>query len=334
MMTTQETLELAAFLEVPHISDRVRSMRVHSSLDALGLRHVAHRAIGDANLGGARLSGGERRRLSVGLELMTASTPLLFVADESTTGLDSFQATKMVRLISNLAQERHIPAICSLHQPRASIWKLLDSVILLAPGGRVCYVGERHKAVDYFAQLGYPCPPETNPAEFLLDLVSIDTEDPQQADKDQSRITSLAKAFRESPQQLEWQQQQQQENHHHYKSSSSSNAASLHAIRGPWIIVRRFGALLRRSWRQNYRNTQYNFYRFVAAIGNAVLFSQIFKSVQSGVPNAKSIADRVALLSFGVINMSMVRMLRCVCVSAQLLYVFFLIVLNALCRWP
>ncbi len=57
-------------------------------------------------------------------------------------------------------------------------------VILLAPGGKCCYIGNRTEVMEYFATLGYPCPTETNPAEFLIDLVSIDYEDPEQAQKD------------------------------------------------------------------------------------------------------------------------------------------------------
>ena len=328
MLTTRETLELASFLEVPHVSRKVRSMKVDSTLDALGLRHVAHRAIGDssAGSGGPRLSGGEKRRLSVGVELMTASTLHLFLADEATTGLDSFQATKMVRLISKLAKEQHIAAICSLHQPRTSIWKQLDSIVLLSPGGRVCYAGKRKTIVEYFAGLGHECPLETNPAEFLLDLVSVDTEDAQQAMKDRARIDKLAKAFQESQRNPTDEQPSSSDMHspvlalstiNHGSSSKgqqgklsptiqhSSSSGGGFQFR-PFVPFRRFGALLKRSWRQNIRNGPYNFFRLLASVGNALLFSQIFKSVQKGAPDAKSLADRVALLSFGVINMSMV----------------------------
>jgi ABC-type multidrug transport system ATPase subunit len=173
MLTVRETLELAAYLEFPSKSKKGRDELIDRNLDALGLAKVAHRAIGDrTQVAGAGLSGGERRRLSVGLELI--STPQLFLADESTTGLDSSQAVKIVKLIVDLARERQIPAILSIHQPRASIWKMLDSFILLAPGGRICYSGPRQPALSYFKSLGYECPPETNPAEFFIDLVSVD----------------------------------------------------------------------------------------------------------------------------------------------------------------
>lgn len=298
MLSVRETLDLAAFLELP--STRDRDILVEYSLDALGLKSVQHRRIGDRASAKAGLSGGERRRLSVALELIT--TPKLFLADEPTTGLDSTQAQKVVDLMYKLAKERNIPCLCSLHQPRASIWKKLDSFILLAPGGRVCYMGERQAGTKYFAKLGYQCPPETNPAEYFIDLVSIDTEDPEQAETDQQRIDDLAKAFvshTQSAHELET-------NEPRVLSFIFPDNVAVNKI-PPFQWMRRFGALLLRSWRQNIRNNWVNGLRLGTSIGQAILLSEIFCTVRKGVPTAKSIADRTALLSFGAIQMSMVR---------------------------
>lgn len=75
---------------------------------------------------------------------------------------------------------------------------MLDFLILLAPGGYICYHGEASQAVSYFTRLGFPCPEQTNPAEFLLDLVSVDSEDAYQTRKDELRINRLATSFAES----------------------------------------------------------------------------------------------------------------------------------------
>ena len=297
MLTTREAVDLAAFLEFPDLPKSKRDELVESSLDALGLKAVQHRPIGDRATGGGGLSGGERRRLSVALELL--STPHLFLADEPTTGLDSAQAGKVLHLIAQLAKERHIPCLCTLHQPRASIWKMFDSFILLGPGGRVCYMGSRKNATKYFAELGYNCPQETNPAEFFIDLVSVDTEDPIEAAKDEARIEKLAKAF-------SLRLKKSKESDSTWQPPSKSIAVSSKAAVHPFRLIRRSLALLRRSWRQNVRNHKVNALRLGAAIGNSLLFSAIFGTVR-GAPSTKSVADRVALLSFGVINMSMVR---------------------------
>lgn len=194
MLTPRETIDLAALLQLHLHTDAERSAIVNRILESLGLKADQHRTIGDRSIGatsggttaaaaattvpfslpfapasssvvpkdsgGGGLSGGERRRLSVGLELVTA--PKVLLADEATTGLDSTQAEKVVTLIKQLSTERNIPSICTLHQPRASIWRKLDMVILLAPGGKCCYIGNRTEVMEYFATLGYPCPTETN----------------------------------------------------------------------------------------------------------------------------------------------------------------------------
>mmetsp|Transcript_11253 Transcript_11253/g.16592 ORF Transcript_11253/g.16592 Transcript_11253/m.16592 type:complete len:668 (+) Transcript_11253:160-2163(+) len=319
-----------------------RNAVVQKVMESLGLWNVRHRTIGDRthaatggggagakNKGkmeskrgggagsGGGLSGGEKRRLSVALELISA--PKVFLADEPTTGLDSSQAHHVVNLMARLANERNIPCICSLHQPRTSIWKTLDSFILLAPGGKMIYMGERQDATDYFASLGFRCPPETNPAEYFIDLVSIDTEDTDQAAIDMERINYLSKEFRKKSHRdicnnLDDDANNNEENVWSTPLSSSlSITKNTKRMGGHHVrpnFVGRFSSIFLRSLRQNLRNTRVNVIRLVGSIGQAVLFSSIFKRVRDGVPIAKGIADRTALLSFGVINMSMMALMK------------------------
>jgi ABC-type multidrug transport system ATPase subunit len=200
MLTVLETLTLAAFLELPQLSKKERHALVQHKLEALGLANASHRRIGsslvlfgDNNNNNGRLSGGERRRLSVALELLTDKQ--LFVADEPTTGLDATMSARVMSLIRDTCQELQIPALCVLHQPRSSVWHTLDAVIFMASGGRVCFAGERAHAIRYFAALGYPCPANTNPAEYFVDLISIDPEDPVQSAVDETRVQHLVEAF-------------------------------------------------------------------------------------------------------------------------------------------
>ena len=63
---------------------------------------------------------------------------------------------------------------------------MLDDVLLLAPNGRVVYMGARDGALRHFAKLGHPCPPATNPAEHLIDLVSVDHDEAEGAAADEA----------------------------------------------------------------------------------------------------------------------------------------------------
>jgi ABC-type multidrug transport system ATPase subunit len=330
MLSVQETLEFAAFLELPHFTQRQRLRRVKSIMDSLGLIKHKDRKIGDSAVHHG-LSGGEKRRLSLALELI--SDPKLFIADEPTSGLDSTMSEKVVRLIKTMVQQRDIPCILSLHQPRSSIFKMLDTLILLAPGGVVCYMGLASEAVQYFAELGFPCPVETNPAEFLLDLVSIDSEDPCQASADELRISRLAASFKETQNTFDRKCVVPFEADCHTDvdveaamndddgwiesgttpHSSVSKKKHLTHFRG----LERFGRLLLRSWRQNSRNHQVNLFRLVASAGNAYLFTRIFRSIKKGYFTTKSVADRVALLSFSVINMSMMALVKTIDLFAK-----------------
>jgi hypothetical protein len=219
----------------------------------------------------------------------------------------------VVKLIKKLVKEREIPCILSLHQPSSSIWRMLDTVILLAPDGRVCYFGSTHSAVSYFAKLGYACPTETNPAEFLLDLVSIDSEDPRAAGQDEARIMKLAAAFADS--------------HHTAVARIPENAVNIdqetiiaaEKRRGGTHFrqIQRFGRLLLRSWRQNVRNYRVNILRLLVSGGNAYLFTSVFGSVKKGLFTAKSVADRTALLTFGIINMTMMALMKTIDLFAK-----------------
>ena len=327
MLSPRETLELAAKLQNAEI-DNNKEM-VERKLSSLGLLHVADRRIGDRTrldgggggggfglrrahkrVGGASsgLSGGERRRLSVALELMTE--PKIFLADEPTTGLASSQAGKVVKLISKLAKERNIPSICTMHQPTSSIWKMLDQFILLAPGGKMCYAGNRNDATAYFKEIGYECPHDTNPAEWYIDLVTIDTDDLVQGTKDVARINFLHHRFLESCTSFHVDNEQVCLDKERLAISSKDAGTGNRKVHSISRTLQRFGALFQRSLRQNIRNTRVLILRLGAAVLQAKLFASIFKSVRHDKSLTKSIADRVALLTYGCINLSIMALMK------------------------
>ena len=79
-----------------------------------------------------------------------------------------------IHQIKKVIVDRNIAGVATLHQPRSSIYALIDDLLLMAPGGQVVYHGKREDVRKYFNSIGYPCPADSNPAEHLIDLVSID----------------------------------------------------------------------------------------------------------------------------------------------------------------
>ncbi|XP_054688832.1 broad substrate specificity ATP-binding cassette transporter ABCG2-like isoform X2 [Grus americana] len=117
------------------------------------------------------VSGGERKRTNIGMELIT-EPPVLFL-DEPTTGLDASTANAVLILLKKLSK-RGRTIIFSIHQPRYSIFKLFDSLTLLALG-KVLYHGPAKQALEYFSSIGYECEPFNNPADFFLDIINGDS---------------------------------------------------------------------------------------------------------------------------------------------------------------
>ena len=141
--------------------------RVHTVLKRLGIFHVRDSVIGDDRKRG--LSGGERKRVSIGLELV--ANPALLCLDEPTTGLDSASAEVVVDLLRSLADDGHT-IICILHQPRAAIFRSFDQVLMLAKGGRPAYIGAPNDSRMFAEACGSACPEGKNPADHLIDLIS------------------------------------------------------------------------------------------------------------------------------------------------------------------
>lgn len=121
--------------------------------------------------------------------------PAVLVVDEPTSGLDSSIALSVMQVLKDIAATGRT-VIATIHQPRSDIWRLADNVTLLAKGGVVAFSGRRAAAVRYFTGIGYPMPSEFfNPADHLLDLVSVDPRAATHA-ASRSRVRALTDAWR------------------------------------------------------------------------------------------------------------------------------------------
>ncbi|XP_052154449.1 ABC transporter G family member 16-like [Oryza glaberrima] len=166
MLTVRETLLFAAEFRLPRaLSPDKKRARVDALIDQLGLARAADTIIGDEAHRG--VSGGERRRVSIGTDIV--HDPILLFLDEPTSGLDSASAFMVVQVLRRIAQSGSV-VIMTIHQPSARILNILDRLLLLSRG-RTVYAGTPAGLKPFFSEFGDPIPDNENPAEFALDTI-------------------------------------------------------------------------------------------------------------------------------------------------------------------
>ncbi|KAK1802730.1 hypothetical protein P4O66_021264, partial [Electrophorus voltai] len=195
-LTVRENLMFSANLRLPRqcYSMEGKKKKVVSIIQELSLQDCADTKIGTEFLRG--VSGGERKRCSIGMELITS--PSLLFLDEPTTGLDSNTANSIMSLLHRLSRNGRT-IIFSIHQPRYSIFKLFDYLTLLHKGESV-YAGPADEAVQYFLDLGYECEAFNNPADFFMDITHGQLSPQVQTEfvPDSRAEKSLAELYRDS----------------------------------------------------------------------------------------------------------------------------------------
>ncbi|XP_042322999.1 ATP-binding cassette sub-family G member 8 [Sceloporus undulatus] len=191
-LTVRETLMFIAKLRLAKISDSEKEKRVEDVIAELRLRQCANTRVGNEYIRGA--SGGERRRVSIGVQLLW--NPGILIFSDPTSGLDSFTAHNLIITLSRLARGNRL-VLLSVHQPRSDIFQLFDLVLLMTSGVTV-YSGAAQDMVKYFTQVGYPCPTYSNPADFYVDLTSIDRHTEEREMESKRRVSLLAAMFHEN----------------------------------------------------------------------------------------------------------------------------------------
>ncbi|XP_014206812.1 ATP-binding cassette sub-family G member 1 [Copidosoma floridanum] len=160
-LTVGEAMTLAAHLKLgSSISSGIKHTQVLELLEILGLSHCYDTLCG-------KLSGGQKKRLDVALELL--SNPSVLFLDEPTTGLDSASCSQCIALLRRLARIERRTVVCTIHQPSALQFEMFDSLYALA-AGHCIYNGPVGGLLPHFNSLGVHCPPYHNPADFLLEV--------------------------------------------------------------------------------------------------------------------------------------------------------------------
>ncbi|XP_071634441.1 ATP-binding cassette sub-family G member 1-like [Temnothorax longispinosus] len=161
-LTTRETLYIAARLKLDVnqdeqairliVNDIAESLSLSNCLDTLA----------------KKLSGGERKRLSIGVEMITKPSVLLL--DEPTSGVDSAASNQLVNMLHGMARE-NCTVVCAIHQPSSQMISLFDDIMVLNQG-RSMYCGPKNEILNTYSIAGFTCPIFYNIAEFVLEVIT------------------------------------------------------------------------------------------------------------------------------------------------------------------
>jgi len=180
-LTIGENLDFAAAIRSPYLSWRERRRRIDGKLAELGLNERRDSVVGATHK--KTLSGGERKRLNIGLDMISSADIYLF--DEPTSGLSSKDSEHVMEIIRAMAHNKIV--IVTIHQPSSKIFQMFNKAMLLDRGGRMVFFGTPHEMLSYFAEaehqqhFGTPlggCPAcGTTRPEFVFDVLETPLRD-------------------------------------------------------------------------------------------------------------------------------------------------------------
>lgn len=294
-LTVLETLTYAALLKLPSsLTKREKAEQAELIIVELGLTRCRNNIIGGPLLRG--ISGGERKRVSIGQEMLV--NPSLLLVDEPTSGLDSTTAQRIVATLRRVARGGRT-VVTTIHQPSSRLFRMFDKVVVLSDGCPI-YSGAVNSVMDYFGSIGYvPGFHLLNPADFLLDLANGVTPDSRQDDDQnhefhgmqehhdglQSTKQFLINSYKKNLHPL-----LKEEIHHLSKDSRKSSRSSDNQWTNSWWL--QFKVLLSRGLKE----------RKHESFSGLRMFQVMSVSILSGLlwwhSDANHIQDQVGLLFF------------------------------------
>ncbi|KAE8098899.1 hypothetical protein FH972_016927 [Carpinus fangiana] len=294
-LTVEETLVFAAFLRLPTNMNRQQKYeRVEKIVKELGLERCRHTRIGGGFVKG--ISGGERKRTSIGYEILV--DPSLLLLDEPTSGLDSTSANRLLIILHGLAKAGRT-IITTIHQPSSRMFHMFDKILLIAEGYPV-YYGRARESMEYFSSLRFIPEIPMNPAEFLLDLATGQVNDISvpgdlleaqgSPDFEKAVIKFLQLNYK-----TELEPKEKEENHRTTDTPEHLQLAI--QVKKDWTLAwwEQFMILLRRTFRE--RCTDYfDKLRLVQALGVAVLLGLLWW--KSNIDTEAHLRDQIGLMFY------------------------------------
>ncbi|KAF5781100.1 putative ABC transporter, AAA+ ATPase domain, P-loop containing nucleoside triphosphate hydrolase [Helianthus annuus] len=172
-LTVRESVYYSAQLQLPDsMSKTEKKERAEMTIKEMGLQDSIDTRIG--GWGAKGLSGGQKRRVSICIEILTR--PKLLFLDEPTSGLDSAASYYVMSRIARLDQHEGRTIIASIHQPSSEVFGLFHNLCLLS-SGRTVYFGKTSYANEFFTLNGFPCPNFQNPSDHFLRTINKDFDE-------------------------------------------------------------------------------------------------------------------------------------------------------------
>ncbi|XP_026391162.1 ABC transporter G family member 11-like isoform X2 [Papaver somniferum] len=169
-LTVKESIYYSAMLQLPEsMTNSEKKERAETTIRDMGLQEVMDTRIGGWYNKG--LSGGQKRRVSICIEILTR--PKLLFLDEPTSGLDSAASYHVMDRIEKLTKQCGMTVIASIHQPSSEVFDLFHKLCLLS-FGRTVFFGPASAAYEFFTLNGFPCPTKRNPSDHYLRTINKD----------------------------------------------------------------------------------------------------------------------------------------------------------------
>lgn len=285
-LTVKEAVYYSAQLQLPNsMSKSEKKERAEMTIREMGLQDAMNTRVG--GWGQKGLSGGQKRRLSICIEILTR--PKLLFLDEPTSGLDSAASYYVMSRIARQRVGKTI--IASIHQPSAEVFNLFENVCLLS-SGRTIYFGPTNAANEFFALNGFPCPTLQNPSDHFLKTINTDfDEDIEEGSAGkkptQEVISVLIESYKSS---LNYQEVQRQ-----VAEICSNNGEELQKRRDNANFITQCSVLTRRSSVNMFRDLGYYWMRLVVYIILALGLGTIYYDVGTSYD---SIQARGSMLMF------------------------------------
>ncbi|KAK7305280.1 hypothetical protein VNO77_43183 [Canavalia gladiata] len=291
-LTVEETLVFSALLRLPtNMSKQQKYAKVETTIKELGLERCRHTKIDGGFLKG--ISGGERKRTSIGYEILV--DPSLLLLDEPTSGLDSTSANKLLLTLQGLAKAGRT-IITTIHQPSSRIFHMFDKLLLISEGYPI-YYGKARDTMEYFSSLRFIPQIPMNPAEFLLDLatgqvndISVPTDILQ--DQESSDPSKVVIQYLQLKYKVLLESKEKEENHR--VASTPKHLQLAIQVKKEWTLtwLDQFMILSRRTFKARCKD-YFDKLRLVQALGIALLLGLLWW--KSSINTEAQLRDQVGL---------------------------------------